>query len=309
MKAEDIRITSGVVESIEAQGNVYIYGGVVERLTAKGDCHQYGGIVEQRIQMIGQDQLKQEPKVVYKDRVVYRDRIVYRDKIVYRVNPRQERTISQQQAEIAKLRNELLNKEEEKPTDDVLVRRIISLQNELEAEKAAHRKEVEELQYRLDGALEVNAKLRMGIKDTDHRSEEIADKHIDILATLMSLYPFTPDGDLEMEFGLPRNKIKYVAQVLGGVKSKEARQEAVEYLAKQDRELIQRRGGAQINHFSRPVEQVAKNGRVINTFISITEAEETTGCDQSTVRSHCQRYNNRKLRVYTKQGFTFRYKV
>lgn len=201
-----------------------------------------------------------------------------------------------------------MGKENEIPTDDVLVRRIISLQNELEAEKAAHKKEVEELQYRIDTALEVNAKLRMGIKGTDHRSEEIADKHIDILATLMSLYPFTPNGDLELEFGLPRNKIKYVAQVLGGVKSKEARQEAVEYLAKQDRELIQRRGGAQINHFSRPVEQVSKNGRVINTFISITEAEETTGCDQKTVRCHCQRYNNRKLRRYTKEGFTFRYK-
>ena len=199
--------------------------------------------------------------------------------------------------------------DEQTPSDDVLVRRIITLQNELEAEKAAHRKEVEELQYRLDGALEVNAKLRMGIKDTDHRSEEIADKHIDILATLMSLYPFTPDGDLEMEFGLPRNKIKYVAQVLGGIKSKEARQEAVEYLAKQDRELIQRRGGAQPNHFTKPVEQVAKNGRVINTFVSTTEAMEATGYDQTTVRKYCQRFNNRKERIYTKEGFTFRYKV
>jgi hypothetical protein len=125
----------------------------------------------------------------------------------------------------------------------------------------------------------------------------------------MSLYPFTPDGDLEMEFGLPRNKIRYVAQVLGGIKSKEARQEAVEYLAKQDRELIQRRGGAQPNHFTKPVEQVAKNGRVINTFVSTTEAMEATGYDQTTVRKYCQRFNNRKERIYTKEGFTFRYKV
>ena len=282
------------VENLIAHGGVYYIRGNIGHLTMHG-----GVIYDQR----------PSNRVEYRtEKITEEERRKYENKI-----DTLEIKLANSNHEILQLRNnlrELQAKEDEQtPSDDVLVRRIISLQNELEAEKAAHRKEVEELQYRLDGALEVNAKLRMGIKDTDHRSEEIADKHIDILATLMSLYPFTPDGDLEMEFGLPRNKIKYVAQVLGGVKSKEARQEAVEYLAKQDRELIQRRGGAQINHFSRPVDQVAKNGRVINTFISITEAEETTGCDQSTVRSHCQRYNNRKLRVYTKQGFTFRYKV
>lgn len=282
------------VENLIAHGGVYYIRGNIGHLT------MHGGVIY--------DQRPSNRVAFQTERMSDKERKKYESKI-----DMLETKLANSNHEILQLRNnlrELQAKEDEQtPSDDVLVRRIITLQNELEAEKAAHRKEVEELQYRLDGALEVNAKLRMGIKDTDHRSEEIADKHIDILATLMSLYPFTPDGDLEMEFGLPRNKIKYVAQVLGGVKSKEARQEAVEYLAKQDRELIQRRGGAQINHFSRPVEQVAKNGRVINTFISITEAEETTGCDQSTVRSHCQRYNNRKLRVYTKQGFTFRYKV
>lgn len=282
------------IETLEAHGGVYYIRGNIGKLT------QHGGVIY--------DQRPSNRVAFQTERMSDKERKKYESKI-----DMLEIKLANNQHEVLQLREKVrelqANEEEQMPSDDVLVRRIITLQNELEAEKAAHRKEVEELQYRLDGALEVNAKLRMGIKDTDHRSEEIADKHIDILATLMSLYPFTPDGDLEMEFGLPRNKIKYVAQVLGGVKSKEARQEAVEYLAKQDRELIQRRGGAQINHFSRPVEQVAKNGRVINTFISITEAEETTGCDQSTVRSHCQRYNNRKLRVYTKQGFTFRYKV
>ena len=282
------------IETLEAHGGVYYIRGNIGKLT------QHGGVIY--------DQRPSNRVAFQTERMSDKERKKYESKI-----DMLEIKLANNQHEVLQLREKVrelqANEEEQLPSDDVLVRRIITLQNELEAEKAAHRKEVEELQYQLDGALEVNAKLRMGIKDTDHRSEEIADKHIDILATLMSLYPFTPDGDLEMEFGLPRNKIKHVAQVLGGVKSKEARQEAVEYLAKQDRELIQRRGGAQINHFSRPVEQVSKNGRVINTFISITEAEETTGCDQSTVRSHCQRYNNRKLRVYTKQGFTFRYKV
>ena len=282
------------VENLIAHGGVYYIRGNIGHLT------MHGGVIY--------DQRPSNRVEFRTDEMTEKERRKYENKI-----DTLEIKLANSNHEILQLRNnlrELQAKEDEQtPSDDVLVRRIISLQNELEAEKAAHRKEVEDLQYRLDGALEVNAKLRMGIKDTDHRSEEIADKHIDILATLMSLYPFTPDGDLEMEFGLPRNKIKYVAQVLGGVKSKEARQEAVEYLAKQDRDLIQRRGGAQPNHFTKPVEQVAKNGRVINTFVSTTEAMEATGYDQTTVRKYCQRFNNRKERIYTKEGFTFRYKV
>ena len=282
------------VENLIAHGGVYYIRGNIGHLT------MHGGVIY--------DQRPSNRVEFRTDEMTEKERRKNENKI-----DTLEIKLANSNHEILQLRNnlrELQAKEDEQtPSDDVLVRRIITLQNELEAEKAAHRKEVEELQYRLDGALEVNAKLRMGIKDTDHRSEEIADKHIDILATLMSLYPFTPDGDLEMEFGLPRNKIKYVAQVLGGVKSKEARQEAVEYLAKQDRELIQRRGGAQPNHFTKPVEQVAKNGRVINTFVSTTEAMEATGYDQTTVRKYCQRFNNRKERIYTKEGFTFRYKV
>ena len=282
------------VENLIAHGGVYYIRGNIGHLTMHG-----GVIYDQR----------PSNRVEYRtEKITEEERRKYENKI-----DTLEIKLANSNHEILQLRNNLMElqakEDEQTPSDDVLVRRIITLQNELEAEKAAHRKEVKELQYRLDGALEVNAKLRMGIKDTDHRSEEIADKHIDILATLMSLYPFTPDGDLEMEFGLPRNKIKYVAQVLGGVKSKEARQEAVEYLAKQDRELIQRRGGAQPNHFTKPVEQVAKNGRVINTFVSTTEAMEATGYDQTTVRKYCQRFNNRKERIYTKEGFTFRYKV
>ena len=207
------------VENLIAHGGVYYIRGNIGSLTL------HGGIVYDQ---------RPSNRVEYRtEKITEEERRKYENKI-----DTLEIKLANSNHEILQLRNnlsELQAKEDEQtPSDDVLVRRIITLQNELEAEKAAHRKEVEELQYRLDGALEVNAKLRMGIKDTDHRSEEIADKHIDILATLMSLYPFTPDGDLEMEFGLPRNKIKYVAQVLGGVKSKEARQEAVEYLAKQD---------------------------------------------------------------------------
>ena len=282
------------IETLEAHGGVYYIRGNIGNLT------MHGGVIY--------DQRPSNRVEFQTDRMTEKERNKYENKI-----DSLEIKLANNHHEILQLREKLrelqANEEERIPSDDVLVRRITQLQNELEAEKATHRKDVEELQYRLDGALEVNAKLRMGIKESDRRSEEIADKHIDILATLMSLYPYTPDGDLEMEFGLPRTKIKYVAQVLGGIKSKEARQEAVEYLAKQDRELIQRRGGDQGNHFMKTVEQVAKNGRVINTFISAVDAMDATGYDQTTIRTHCQRYNNKKLRRYTKEGFTFRYKI
>lgn len=202
-----------------------------------------------------------------------------------------------------------MGKENEIPTDDVLVRRIISLQNELEAEKAAHKKEVEQLNDRLNALIrdwnrcncEQNA-------DIEKKESIINDETFDVLFTMINLYPFTSDGDLAHEFGISRTQVKMIAKTLKLSKSKEARREAKDYLERQHRELIERRGGDQGNHFVKPVEQVAKNGRVLNTFISASDAEEITGCNSSTIRKHCQQYYSKKKKYYTKEGFTFRYK-
>lgn len=123
--------------------------------------------------------------------------------------------------------------------------RIESLEAQLQRERADRKREVEELKERIDVALEINAKLRRRAAPEIGHSQEIADRHVDILASLMALYPFTPDKDLVLEFGLPVDRIREVARVLGVIKSKESRQEAVEYLRKQHIEFIQRRGGDQ----------------------------------------------------------------
>ena len=192
--------------------------------------------------------------------------------------------------------------------DDVLVDKIYHLQSELDKERKAHQKDVQELKDRLDVAVEINAKLRAHNDEVDHRSQEIADKHIDILATVLSLYPYTPDKDLVFEFGLPRDKISMVASILGAVKSPEARREAVEYLQYQHRELIQRRGGDQGNHVNaKSVEKVSRNGRVLETYHSLRDAHKDSGYCQETITAHCQQYD--KKRIYTKEGFTFRYKT
>ena len=200
--------------------------------------------------------------------------------------------------------DKLKETEPEQEPDDVLVQRICTLRDTIYKEREAHAKEVEDLKYRLDVAMEINTKLRQHNDEVDRRSQEIADNHIDILATLMAAYPFTPDKDLEFEFGIPVTRIRDTARVLGQIKSPEARAEAREYLQKQHRELIERRGGDQGNHYSRPVEKVAKNGRVIATYDSVSEAAEMNGFVEHTITKHC----NGKIKGYATDGYKYRYK-
>lgn len=200
--------------------------------------------------------------------------------------------------------NKLQDIDPEAEPDDVLVQRICSLRNELEKEREAHKKDVEDLNERLDVAMEVNADLRHRIDDKDRKSQEIADRHVDILASLMALYPFTPTEDLTFEFGLPPQRISYVATALSVIKSKEERDKAREYLQKQGLQLVERRGGDQGNHFMRPVEKVARNGRVVATYKSVLEAAEMNNLSHNAINNHC----SGKVKGYSNAGYKYRYK-
>ena len=105
-----------------------VHGGVVNISGRVGACNHFGGVINGDIG-------KQKPEVVYRDkeRVVFRDRVVYRDRII--VRPK----IVYRDAEV---------------NDDVLFEKITRLENELEAERKAHRQEVAELKERLQGALD-----------------------------------------------------------------------------------------------------------------------------------------------------------
>ena len=221
-----IHTIDGDVEHLDAHGGVYYLKGNVGTL-----IHHGGVMYDQR----------PSNRVEYRtDRMSEEERRRFRQRIA-----ELERRLNRSESECLMLREKIGKEEVERPCDDVLVMRIESLEAQLERERKAHRIEVEELKERIDVALEINAKLRNRPANDNCRSQEIADKHIDILATLMCLYPFTPDKDLVFEFGLPADRIREVARVLGVIKSKEARQEAVEYLRKQHIEFIQRRGGDQ----------------------------------------------------------------
>jgi len=311
--AEDYHIHGGVVDTVNCQGNVIMHGGVVERMNVQGDCKQYGGIIERSVIMggsaaVAQQQTQPKERVIYKDRIVYKDRVVYRDRLITQNNPQQARIIQKLEKENEQLRKALKEKEETAPPDDILVQRICSLRDTLDKERDEHAKEVAELKDRLDVACEINAKLRHSYEDNDHRSQDIADRHVDILATLMAAYPFTPTEDLSFEIGLPAHRIRYVADAFHVMKSKEKREEARDYLSRQGIELIERRGGDQGNYAgARPVEKVGKYGRLIKSYNTIREAATDNGLCEDTIKGHCIRYHKAK-KYFTKEGFTFRFK-
>ena len=299
-------------------------------MTVHHDCYQYGGIIERRVRMVNVDDQNTRDAI---NEAAARQAKPYADEInrlkrentelkrkasdkgtiesVRAYNARLSHENSYLKSKIQELRAELekrKTKPEDTPPDDVLVYRICQLNDELTKEKEAHKQEIEDLKYRLNVACEVNAKLRQPQVDDERRSQEIADKHIDILATLMSAYPFTPDDDLEFEFGIPVKKIRDTARALGVIKSKEERHAAVDYLRRQNIQMIERRGGDQGNHVNvKPVQKMAKYGRVLKTYDSIKQAAEDTGMAYKTIQEHCAIYHTSKKR-FTKEGFTFRYK-
>lgn len=295
MTDQEIHIHGGVhtiyedLQTLHAHGGVFYVRGKVNNL-----IHNGGIIYDQR----------RSNRIEYvTDKITDDERRQFRQLI-----SNLEERLRRSENEVLKLRRNDRQEETKVPSDDVLVQRINSLCSKLEKEKQSHAKDVQELKERLDTALEINAKLRRHNDERDKISQHIADYHVDILATLMALYPFTPDKDLEYEFGIPANRIRDTAKVLGQIKSPEARREAVDYLQRQHRELIERRGGDKGNHTNiKVVEKVARNGRVVETFDSAKDAAAAYGWTDKTIREYCQDYS--KKRRYTKEGYTFRYKM
>ena len=282
----------GNIDHLDMHGGVCYLNGNVDSMT------HYGGIVydqrhSDRVE-IRESEMSQQLKRYYQKRI-----------------EELETNVMKLDYERSMLRSKLDKLKEidpEQDSDDVLVQRICTLRNELDKEKEAHKKDVEDLNYRLDVAMDINASLRHRIDDEERKSQEIADRHVDILASLMALYPFTPTEDLSFEFGLPPNRISYVATALKVVKSKDERDQAREYLQKQGLQLVDRRGGDQGNYpDATPVDKVGKYGRLIKSYDSLKAAARDNGLCAETVRDHCNRYHKAN-KLFTKDGYTFRFK-
>lgn len=249
----------GVVEDVQVNGDLHMHGGVIERLTVRGDCQQFGGIVERNIHLMDANAMsEQQPKVIYRDR----EKIVYRDRVVTQYRTRQEtqQTINDLQQQIERerrradelearnvtLQEELLKKESQQ-SDNVLVRRIDSLQRELAKERKAHIEELKDMRWRIDTLLdEVNNRHRRIYEDeTEGHYIGVTDDSLDVLFTLINEYPIAYDCDLAEEYGISLTTLKYIAKVLRLAKSPEQRREARERLQRKGLDLIERRGGDQ----------------------------------------------------------------
>ena len=285
-----INTIPGNIDHLDMHGGVcYLKGNV-------GSMTHYGGIVyDQRhsdLVEIRESEMSQQLKRYYQKRIEELETKVM--KLDY------ERSVLRGRL------NKLKETDPESEPDDVLVQRICSLRNELDKEKEAHKKDVDDLNYRIDTILDVLNGYHEYCYDDHRHMQDLAinDEMFDVLFTFINLYPFTSDRDLAFEFGITKAQVKTIANILKMAKSSEARREAADYLQRQHRELIQRRGGDQGNHFMRPVEKVARNGRVVATYKSVSEAADMNNLSPNAINDHC----HGNVKGYSKAGYKYRYK-
>ena len=340
MDCKDLHVNGGVVGIVNCQGDVHLHGGVVEWMNVHRDCYQYGGIIERRNQVVNANsqnmrdaineaavrqakpyadeinRLKRENAELKRENTELKRKASDKGTIesVRAYNVRLSHENSYLNSKLSELRSELEKlraaKPEETPPDDVLVMRINDLRLQLETEREAHRKEVEKLKWRIDSLLdEVNTRHRLIYEDeTEGHYIGVTDNTLDVLFTLINEYPIATDKDLSEEYGISMASLKYIAKILRLAKNPEQRREARERLKRHNIDLIERRGGDQGNHVNvKPVQKMAKYGRVLKTYDSIKQAAEDTGMAYKTIQEHCAIYHTSKKR-FTKEGFTFRYK-
>ena len=293
---DDYKLSGGINTIPGNINHLDMHGGVCYLKGNVGSMTHYGGIVydqrhSDRVE-IRESEMSQQLKRYYQKRIEELETKVM--KLDY------ERSVLRGRLD------KLKEIDPEQEPDDVLVQRIYTLRNELAKEKEAHKKDVDDLNYRVNTILDELNGYRQDYYDANRYAQDLAinDEMFDVLFTFINLYPFTSDRDLAFEFGITKAQVKTIANILKMVKSPEARREAVDYLQRQHRELIQRRGGDQGNHFMRPVEKVARNGRVVATYKSVSEAAETNNLSHNAINNHC----SGKVKGYSNAGYKYRYK-
>ena len=193
------------------------------------------------------------------------------------INKQQLEHVNKLEKELTKVRNENLNT-------------IGVLRDEVDALKMVNR--------------ELSAKLAKAQRDIESGKATNFDKQMDAFATIMAAFPFTPTDKLAKEFEVSSIRIIQDAEKCGVEKSAELRAEAKDYLARQGLKLDDDRGGDQGNHFMRPVEKVARNGRVVATYKSVSEAADMNNLSPNAINDHCRG----NVKGYSKAGYKYRYK-
>ena len=237
-----------VSESMDYQvhGGVNTFNGDIESLVAHGGVFYIYGNVGSMVQRGG---------VVYDHRPVKADRIqIVTDKVSdqerERLNGKIRRLqdlLDRSNRDCEYLRKKLNESGSDEPRDNVLLRRIDHLRSQLAKEREAHKKEIEELEWRLKAVTDIanGRNERLYEDETNGHYIGVTDKSLDVLFTLINEYPIGIDVDIAEDLGISPHMVKTIAKALRLAKSPEARREAKERLKRHGIDMIERRGGDQ----------------------------------------------------------------
>ena len=129
----------------------------------------------------------------------------------------------------------------------------------------------------------------------DKERERNIEKRTDLFATMLALYPDKETSEISNLLGISEKRITEYASIFGVHKSKEFRSE------------VNRKNGNHPNKGKQPdakaVEKVARNGRVVATYRSTTEAARANGIKDKTMSKSVVK----NLKIY-RDGYLYRYK-
>jgi hypothetical protein len=272
--------------------------GVVDKLTLDGCEVQVNGIVNHRYNVSREKVVVVDPPKPASEEELRRLR---------RKIENLENKLSISQIEVRQLRAKA-----KEPKVSVISKKQLDETRKLEKELSRVRNEnldtIGALRDKVEALQRVNrdlvSKLATARREIESGKAVAFDRQMDAFATIMAAFPFTPTKKLAGEFEVAPRRIEQNAELCGVEKSAELRAEAKDYLDRQGLKLDDDRGGDQGNHFMRPVEKVARNGRVVATYKSVSEAAEMNNLSPNAINDHCRG----NVKGYSKAGYKYRYK-
>jgi len=272
--------------------------GVVDKLTLDGCEVQVNGIVNHRYNVSREKVVVVDPPKPASEEELRRLRRKI-ENLEYKLSISQIE-VRQLRAKAKELKVSVISKHQLEETKK-LEKELQRVRNENLDTIGALRDKVENLQ-RVNR--ELVSKLATARREIESGKAAAFDRQMDAFATIMAAFPFTPTKKLAGEFEVTPRRIEQNAELCGVEKSAELRAEAKDYLARQGLKLDDNRGGDQGNHFMRPIEKVARNGRVVATYKSVSEAAEMNNISQKAINDHCRG----NVKGYSKAGYKYRYK-
>jgi hypothetical protein len=221
---------TGDIESLVAHGGVfYIYGNVGSMVQHGGVTYDHRPVKADRIQIVTDKMSDQE-----------------RERLNGKIRRLQD-LLDRSNSDCEYLRKKLKKSGSDEPSDNVLVQRIDLLRSQLAKEREAHKRQIEELEWRLEAVTDIanGRNERLYEDETNGHYIGVTDNSLDVLFTLINEYPIGIDGDIAKDFGISIDAVKKIAKVLRLTKSPEARREAKERLKRHGIKMVERRGGDQ----------------------------------------------------------------